>query len=303
MAVIQHWENGEFAFKEAIARLTAMSQQAAADGLVIDQGRAEQILAYVQHYRGNLDASIHHNERARALYARGKNQRRVGIIDLNQGENFRFKGDFARAVRLFQQARRTAERYEDITTQTMATVNEGLVLLTLRQDMEARRVLLEGLELTNHYPSEREIDRTQLRRILCEIHHGMAVINLRAGDMANAWDEARRALEIAEDTGDPILRGYAYRTIGEVITEYGKSPDPRYSSDPDDHFRVALEAFNSLNAEAEIARTMYAQALSLAARGRRTTAARKLQHVMIAFSRLGMVDDAARAAEAQLSMT
>ncbi len=47
---------------------------------------------------------------------------------------------------------------------------------------------------------------------------------------------------------------------------------------------------------------MLAHARCLAGHGRRTTAARKLQQAMIIFTRLGMTDDAAQAAEAQLQV-
>jgi len=130
----------------------------------------------------------------------------------------------------------------------------------------------------------------------------MAVIHLRQGDAKAAWGQALKALEASEKSGKPLQRGYANRIMGEVITELKESPEPPLPSDPDEYFRTALAAFREINAEAELARTMYAHALSMAARGRRMIAARKLQQVMIIFTRLGMVDDAARAAEAQLSV-
>jgi tetratricopeptide (TPR) repeat protein len=301
MGLLKRWEDGDLPFKEAVAQLTMLSQRANAEGHLVNQGRAEQLLAYVQHYRGNLDASIYHNERARTLYAKAENLRRVGIIDLNQGENYRFKGDFARAVRLYQSAQHIAEQLEDQQSLTLAAVNEGLVLVTLGRNKDARKSLQRGLELAKSAPNETEVQQRTLNRLYCEIHHGMAVIHLRENEPEAAWEQAQKALALAEQTGDPILRGYAHRTIGEVLTALGEAFTD--GDDPDTYFRAAMESFRSLNAEAEMARTMYAQAISLAKRGRRTTAARKLQHVMIMFSRLGMVDDAARAAEAQLNVT
>jgi len=51
------------------------------------------------------------------------------------------------------------------------------------------------------------------------------------------------------------------------------SPDANFSAGPDYYFEAALEAFREINAEAEMARTMFAHARSLNVRGRRTTAA------------------------------
>ena len=53
-------------------------------------------------------------------------------------------------------------------------------------------------------------------------------------------------------------------------------------------------------AEGELAKTMYEHGRSLMRRDKKMPAARKLQQAMVIFTRLGMVDDAAKAAEAQL---
>jgi len=214
---------------------------------------------------------------------------------LNQGENYRYKGDFNRALQLYRAA---YDNSDQIATKTMAAANEGLVLVTMGRNTKARESFETALELVQQFTEE---DRDPAG-LLCEIHHGMAEIFLREGDLEFAWNHALKALAAAQETGEPLQYGYANRTLGEVITGLGSSPDERFSSNADDYFREALQAFREINAEVEMAKTMYAQALSLAARGRRTTAARKLQQVMIIFTRLDMVDDAARAAEAQLSV-
>jgi tetratricopeptide (TPR) repeat protein len=302
MGVVRQWEVGEMTFKETIAQLTVLSQQAIAEGHIVHQGRVEQLLGYVQHYRGNLETSIHHNKRARKLYEQAGNGRRVGVIDLNQGENYRFKGELSRSIQLYQLAYEAASQHDDLTTQTLSRVNEGLALMTLHRDDEAVDALQAGYQLAQTWPDDTEANALARSRMLCEVHHGMATINLRNGNPQKAWTEAVQALTLAQTGGDPIQLGYAFRIIGEVITELDGAPLDEYDDDPDVYFRQAQDAFRQLNAEAEIARTMFAQALSLGKRGRRTTAARKLQHVIIMFSRLGMADDVGRAAEAQRSM-
>lgn len=301
--IITQWENSTISFQEAVEQFTKIGQQAIADNNIVNQGRIEQLLGYLYHYRGNLDDSIYHNERARSFYSRANNLRRVGIIDLNQGENYRFKGDYNRALTLYQSAKRIAQQLDDIRPQLSATVNEGLVLIALEHYHDAYVTLSQALELSNQLPTTNDSWVRTNGRLLCEIHHGLAIIMLHEKKVSDALSEAQKALGLADTTGDPILRGFANRTMGEVITELTlSSANAPSQSDPDLFFREALEAFNVLNAEAELARTMYAQAKSLAKRGKRSAAIRKLQQVMIIFSRLGMVDDAARTAETQLAM-
>jgi tetratricopeptide (TPR) repeat protein len=274
-------------------------QQAVETGHIANQARVEHVLGYVHHYRGNLGASIQHYDRARVLYKQAGNQDRVATVDMNQGENYRFKGDFSRALRLYRSAYRTAEVLGDLRLQTMAAANEGIVQVAMSQYISARRALDAASQLASQWTEDANGD---LPALLCEIHDALAVIDLREDRVQEAWEHALYALEIAMEAKKPMQLGFANRTVGEVVTRLGTAPDPRFSSDPDHYFRAAIKHFRELNAEAELGRTMYAQALSLAQRGRRTTAARKLQQVMILFTKLDMVDDAARAAEAQLAV-
>lgn len=296
--VIRRWEGGDLPYKEAIAQVTALSQEAVEANHIANEARAEQLLGLIQHYRGNLNTSIRHNERARKLYQRVGNRVRTATMDLNQGENYRFKGDFTRARKLYRAAYDAAAELNNLPLQTMAALNEGLTLVAASQYDAARAALDEGLELIPRWTEE----DPQLPSILCELHQGMAIIHLQDGNHEAAWSEALKALDAARKGGQPLQLGFANRILGEVVTMMESVPDAQFSSDPDDYFRAAIDAFREINAEAELARTMFAQAKSLAIRGRRTTAARKLQQVMIIFTRLGMVDDAARAAEAQLAV-
>lgn len=292
---ITAWHNGTLPFRDVVKLFKSYAQEAQDSGHLANQARAEHGLGYIQHYGGNLNTSIKHYEEARRLYKRAINPRRVATIDLNQGENYRTKGDFNKALRQYRAAYDAAERLGDITVQTMAAVNEGLVLMTVGQDAEA----LQAFSVAHDLAAQWTEQLGKRDEVMCELYYGMAVVYLRAGELETAWDAALHAFETARNTGQPLRMGFANRTVAEVISELGQSPDPRFTSDPDVYFRAALTAFRDINAEIEVARTMYAQALSLAKRGRRTTAGRMLQEVMIIFTNLEMVDAAARAAEAQ----
>jgi tetratricopeptide (TPR) repeat protein len=296
--IINRFGTGDLPYENALAELEKLAEEADKSGHMVNQGRVEQLIGYIQHYRGNLDISIRHNEKARSLFARAGNPKRVATIDLNQGENYRFKGELNRAAKLYQSAYEVAEQFGDLRLQTIASSNEGLVLLTLKKYDEAHVSFNKSLKLAQQLDAQ----ATDIATILCEIYHGLAVIHLHEGNLEAAWMRALEALQVAEEAQQPLIKGYANRTLGEVLTELKTSPDARFSSDPDDYFRASIGYLQELKADAEMARTMFAQSLSLAKRGRRTMAAKKLQQVMDMFSKLGMVDDAARAAEAQLAL-
>jgi tetratricopeptide (TPR) repeat protein len=298
VTAIQSWQSGEMPFNDAVTQMELLLAQARRAGHIANQARAEHGLGFLQHYRGNLNTSIRHYEQARSLYLRAGNRDRAANIDLNQGENYRFKGEFNRARRLYRAAFETAHELGNLRIQTIAAVNEGLVLLTLEKLDAAQSALQRGYELAAQWTENHDA----LPGILCEIHHGMSVIHLARDEHQAAWDHALKALEAARTNQQPLQIGYANRTLGEVVTAIQGAPLPDLPSEPDEYFRTSVAAFREIDADAEMARTMFAQARSLAMRGRRTTAARKLQQAMIIFTRLGMVDDAARAAEAQLAV-
>ncbi|NWG16547.1 MAG: tetratricopeptide repeat protein [Chloroflexi bacterium] len=298
LAIIQEWQSGDLPFPEANQRLAALEREAISTGHVVNQGRVEQLLGYMKGYRGDLNAAIYHYERARALYNLAGNQRRVAICDLNMGEAFRYKGDFKRARLLFEKAYQTFRAVGDQGSEAMAIGNKGQMHLSMGQLDTARADLEESCRIARQL-SDSDLDRNGQ---LCEVHQALALLHLKSGDTAAAWREAHQAYQIADQTGQPLEQGFANRAIAEVLTAIGDAPENGFSSDPDAYYQASSEAFAEINAEGEIARTMFAQAISLARRGRRMTAARKLQLAMSIFTRLGMVDDAAKAAEAQLEV-
>lgn len=298
-ALYEKWERNELPARDVLAQLDSLSREAQANGHAANQGRAELLLGVLQGYRANLDASIRHFERARALFEQVGNRRRaVGCI-LNLGESYRLQGNFARARQLFRAASEAAREVEEIDTEAIALCNEGQMLMSMDQPDSARASLQKAGEAALRNPNV-----GQREALLCEIEYAMAVTLLKLNDAPEAWNHALASRALAEKYSDqPLLMGLADRGMGEALTALGALPegsDPVLLADPDVYFQASTEAFQTIKADGEAARTMYAHALSLSARGEGAQAARKLQQAMIIFTRLGMADDAAKAAQAQM---
>ena len=91
-----------------------------------------------------------------------------------------------------------------------------------------------------------------------------------------------------------------------MLTALGSVPHAdadQFTDDPDVYYQTALGLLREVHADAELAHTLFAHGTSLARRGRRLRAAHALQQAMIIYTRLEMVADAARAAQAQLDIT
>lgn len=295
--LLQQWERGELPFEQAAQDLNALKHEALTRHHLVDQGRVEQMLGYMEGYRGNLNESIHHFERARALFYQVGNTRRIAVCDMNMGESYRYKGDFSHARSLYEKAYEAFKSLDDFENEAFALCNKGQMLLSMGRLDEAFQDLSESYNLACQF----EASVQERSGLLCELHHAMTLLYLGRQGFDQAWQEAQAAFELSSQYPHSLERGFANRAIAEVLSVW-TPPDNGFSHNPDSYFQGAAEAFREIGAEGEIARTMFAQAKSLAKRGRHMTAARKLQLAMVIFTRLGMIDDAAKAAESQLEI-
>jgi tetratricopeptide (TPR) repeat protein len=295
-ALLKQWNSGEVSFESALEQARALQQEAALSRHLANQGRAEHILGYLQNHRGNLTTSILHYERARSLFVQVKNKQRIATIDLNQGENYRAKGDFIRAQQLYHAAYQAATELNYVLLQTTALTNEGQMSLTLNKHDEALKSLLEAQRLAPLL----DTNDSNTPALISEIHHALALVYTALKRYEDAWREARAAVRMANEANLRLQIGLANRAAGEVLAAWDTPTAGDYSTDPDDYFQAATDIFRDMNAEGELARTIFSHSKSLAKRGKRMTAARKLQQAMIIFTRLGMTNDAAQVAKAQL---
>jgi tetratricopeptide (TPR) repeat protein len=292
---------GDISADDAIAQLTALAQRARDEGLAANQGRVEHLLGNLHHYRGSLNTSILHFERAQDFFKQVDNRQRVAMMDLNLGEVYRYKGDFARARQLYRHAYETASTLGLVDVMTLAIANEGLLLLHLNRHEAACAALEEGYELAQQWT-----DSVQNRHaVLTEIHAGLTRVYLRRADPVSAWQHALSAMLAAEHGSERIHHGIARLALADALTALGAAPDAddTFDPDPDTHYQAAITVFREVRAEAELAHARYAHGRSLANRGRSLSAAREFQQAMILYTRLDMVADAARAAAAQLDVT
>lgn len=300
--IFDAWHAGDLPFPKALEQMEVLRAEAIAAGHFANQGGIELILGIMQGYRANYESSIAHFQKAREWFDKAGNRRRMTSCILNIGETYRLKGNYNQAQKHFYMAYEAARDMGDVMTEIIALTNEGQMFYSMKQLAKARDRLEKALEL-----SDLPIDESQTRiqtklDNLCEIHHALSTLCLEEGDTQAAWEHAKRAYHLASGLNSVIRVGYANRAIAEVITALGYSPEENFQADPDIYYKAAIEAFREVKAEGEMAHTMYLSAGSLVKAGKTRPAARLYQQAMIIFTKLGMTDDAARAAEAQLKL-
>ncbi|MGB7337338.1 MAG: tetratricopeptide repeat protein [Phototrophicaceae bacterium] len=298
--IYQAWHQNHIPFADASQQLETMRQEAIANGKVLNEAGIYNILGMIHGYRSKYDNSIINFDKARMIYEENGAIRRVATVDLNLGETYRLLGNFIRAKTYFRRAYEEATTLGNMGLQSISLTNEGQMWISLKSFDKAHETLEEALNITtNIWQPEDDADKIRRADNACEIYHALAGLALEENDPQTAWQYAVKSYENAEFSGRIVRMGYANRVLGDVITVLGQSPDPAFNSDVDYYYAEAMSAFKQVNAEGEVAKTLLAQGQSLNKRGKKRSAGNKYQQAMVIFTRLGMMDAAAEAAQAQ----
>ncbi len=308
--IYEAWFQGGGDFRAAVESLITLENEALIGAHYAHQGLVENVIGMMYGYRADLDQSIRYFSRARDMFERANNPAQVVRAVMNLGETYRQKGDFPRARQFFRTAYEQAGLLNVPATQAFAAANEGHLLLSMKQYDRARERFEKALELA---PSVEKV-LSQLE-VKTDAIQGMAKVHLQVGENSAAWKCAVESMGLSQQSQQPLMLGCAYRTMGEVLTALGhtpsgtpaadpNAPDPaatnEHLGDPDMYFQLSIEMFREINAEGEIARTVHMQGMSLLTRGQNMTASRKFYQAMLLFTKLGMKDDANKAAQAQM---
>jgi tetratricopeptide (TPR) repeat protein len=305
--LITQWEEGSVPYEEVMARFDVLAGEADAEHRFNDHGQIEFRRAIIEGRRGYYDDSIKHFERARDLFSAGGMRRRVVACHLNIGETYRLKGNFTRARQYFRISYEAALDLGHREMQVTARINEAQMLITLGYPDQAETTLLDCYAMASA-PFPPDPDRDPHRKERARMFHmvniakSLTSIYANRGDVDLAWNYAREAHLIAYSLHATLLMGFADRAMGEALSLKPASIDPDINPDPDYHFAQSIQHLREVNAEAEIARTLYAHGRSLIGRGKRTQATRKLNQAITIFSQLGLTEEASRAAEEQLKL-
>lgn len=303
--ISEAWHDNAMPFVDAHAALQALLQQSQEDDNLLQVGHIENSLGIMQGYRGKYDESIAHFQRALEAFQTIDAQDRASSCVLNIGETYRLRGNFTQARKYFHRAYKTSQKMGNLRKQATALTNEGQMWLSLKSLKKARSTLEKALDLSEQALDEDDLTDTLRTSVLdntCEIHHALATVCLQEDDKVQAWKHAKQAYQLSQEIGRELRVGYANRILGDVITAMQIVTDDGFESDPDFYYKAAMKAFRNIKSEGEVGKTLLAHGTSLARRGRRRSGGQKLQQAMVIFTRLGMTNDAARAAEAQMDI-
>lgn len=247
-----HWLRGNYEMAQRFLQDALDRREAQGDKRSIALSLNNLGLVYQDsgQYRAARDAFI----RARDL------RREVGdlqglVVTLNNlGTVYSDRGDSAEAIALWSDALEIAREIGDRRRQAVLLLNVGEAHYHLRNAAESLRILTEVEALCVSLGD---------KLLLSEANRGLGKANFLNGDIKKALAHLETALELAEQLRSRVHIGVARRSLAEVLSVYGveTSEGQRAST----LLGQALEVFEDLGAEIEVARTAKIFAEHLAA--------------------------------------
>lgn len=289
---------------QAMSVLNQYRQHAALKGDGITEGHLLLMTGVINSSRARFRSAVHSYEQALALFNAQHCVSDGCLADMYLGQAHRALSNYVPARAHLQRALSQAPREHRNEIEARVKHQLGQLLLSVKDAEHAQTVLQESLDACDASwlplaPWHNSDERAGLR---CEILCALTESALATERETLAWQYARDAMATADTLVSPLRLGYAARAMGNAASIFGWSGLDASLTDPDVYYRIAHEAFVSVANEAEAAHTLFAQANSKARRGKRRSSALLFERAMVIYSRLGMTEDATRAADAQLDV-
>lgn len=191
-------------------------------------------------YRGAHDALT----RARDLRREVGDLPGLTVTLNNLGTIHSDRGEDREAIAIWLQAFDIAQEIGDRRRQAVLLLNIGEGQYRLRNSDEALRILTEVEQLCVELND---------RILIAESRRGLGKAHFLQGNITRALGCLQSALEIFEQVKSRVHVAIARRTIAEVLSAHGADSDEGRRAEM--MFREALQSFQELGAEIELART------------------------------------------------
>jgi predicted ATPase/DNA-binding SARP family transcriptional activator len=213
-------------------------------------GRCLSLLGLIKDDLGDYKMAQDYKEQALEIFENLEGtqaQEWIGTINNNLANTANLKGNYQRAVSLYEKAQDVFRRTKNQDMIIMCLVNQSAARIGLGQFLEAEKDLREVLQLTE------SSGWLGLSLTYCFLAEAL----LRQEKYQDALEAANKALKSAEETGAQQALGAAWRVLGKTASQLSGN----IALDGDglsarDCFQRSEEIFKEVNAEAERAHTL-----------------------------------------------
>ncbi len=244
------------------------------------------LLGGIHGMQGSYEQARHYYERALALFQKLGDRNGVRTMLNNLGEVARARGDYQAATVLYQDALTLSREIGDRLGEILSLNNLGGAQVGLGEYSAAEAVLRRVIQMA---------DVSHGWFALSETYCFLTEACLAQGQIAEAVETARRALELGQEREASEYIGTAWRALGLVaarLTEPILVGTEQY--DAVACFTESARVFAETGMEGERARTLQAWAKYAAQRGEQDQSERLQREARAIFERLGMTEEVHR---------
>lgn len=263
-------------------------------------GRREQadslkLLGLAYQVLGRFEQARSYQERALLIYREMGDRRSVASMLNNLGEMMRSSGDYAAAGQRYRDALAMIQEIGNRDLEIAVLNNLGAAGVGSGDYDEAEANLRQAIEMA----SAGWFALSETYRFWAEACLGQARM-MAAGPeqkakLIEAWEAARRALVLGQETENQEFIGGAWRALGQVAAEIQDVEWKPAGVAPAAHwFGESLQIFTEMGAEAERARTMREWARYELDKGNGERGRQMWHKAQDMFSQLGMVMEVAQ---------
>ncbi len=213
-------------------------------------GRCHNLLGLIADVRGDFTVAQEQKQLAIDIFREIDDtlaQWWIGNITCNLANTANHRGEYQKAVQLYQEAIRLMEEFGDKDWNIMCCFNLGAALVGQGEYAQAEDNLGEVLELTE---GAGWLGLSLTFYFLAESYLGQ-------GQLKYAEKAAQEALDLGIQSGAKTHLGAAWRALGKVASEKGKSVEAGGESLPAEVcFQKSAELFREIGGDHEIALTL-----------------------------------------------
>ncbi len=218
-----------------------------------------------------------HCRKALEAYRRTGDQSRMSTALLNLGAILTDLGDFEGALEAYGEALEICRRIGYTARLGVILCNLGEVETKRERPEAAKAHLEEGIALLEGIRNQEALIQAYL--ILSEAQ-------LKRGALPEAWEILRKALDLANERGNDVLVGLAYRQFGWLYAQTGQHDEAIA------WLGRSANALQSAEAKLELGRTLLKLAQALALGGQTSTGLAAARRAKGLFTELGALYDA-----------
>lgn len=285
-AIYDSWEAGklsdEAALNEVESIIAEATQVNAPDALIAAMNNRVILLRFM----GEFESALKANQEMVALAHQLGSYRHLSYAAYMEADVLRIQGKVTLARDAFHRAYLYAQAAPDHLAEAYALHMEGVIVLEGKQHETAQMLARQGLACIEQYlQSAARIDPiyTSLQSSLYQL---LARCAMGQNALAEAWEDARKAMECAEVRQSTIEIGSTFRLYAVLTADDPQQVPDGLSQDVDHYFKSAINQLLTLKAGPEIGETMVDYARSLYQRGRAQEAIPLLEEAIAVYKHL-----------------